>query len=134
MTASYLPAPCAFYADIASTKNNGRPFATVRLVTDDANHPCVDVIKSVSANVITEPAKSVQDDFETLMRAQNIALSPSSTFGLAAVFISPTDNMNVHLPVYKGRDIGSMEASFNPQRLQQLCDIGRGSTIYEIPV
>eukprot|EP00415_Alexandrium_ostenfeldii_P003081 UN3081 len=118
-----------FVDHVARTGNGGRPFASIVLLSDSQDHPCIAYVQARHASATFAPHTEVEDIL-TLMSARNIALSTSSTFGLTGLLLNPNEDVSVFLPTYTGKPL-CCEGNYDAARLAELCRIGRGSAVYE---
>lgn len=154
----YMPAPCAFYQHVIEHGNNGNAFQRVSVISDDAEHPCLDMISQTAANMRTNAIfntlvvvpdvsnsdisssransqytrVSPEDDFMFLVSGTSIAMSASSTFGLSGVAMNPHDKVDIFMPTFSGEPM-CCDGNFDPDRLVELCSVGQHSKIYEMP-
>jgi len=125
----YLPAPCTFVDRVIKGGHNGQPYKQIIMVSDSSDHPCIHYVKIRHQNAHFKPNRAI-DDLYTLISAQNLVLSTSSTFGLAATFLNPGKDLRIYLPTYRGHKL-CCEGNFNPSRFSQLCQISGHSQIWE---
>lgn len=142
----YYPAPCAFYNYVINNENNGSSFKKVVIVSTskqkftgfDGPHPCIKYIqeKNKDKNVVWEE-KSTENDWMKLMAASNVALSTSSTFGMAATMMNIHEKPNIHLPTFsyvkKNPYLEYQDGYFHQRAHDEICGISEGSKVYEIP-
>mmetsp|Transcript_43233 Transcript_43233/g.100194 ORF Transcript_43233/g.100194 Transcript_43233/m.100194 type:complete len:308 (-) Transcript_43233:108-1031(-) len=126
----YLPAPCTFVDRvIRAGREGGLPYEHIVMVSDSDDHPCIGYLKIRHPQAYFRQNRAIHD-FHTLISAQNVVLSTSSTFGLAATFLNPGKDLRIFLPTYSGRKL-CCEGNFNPSRLDQLCQVSRLAEIWE---
>jgi hypothetical protein len=144
----YFPAPCAYFNHVVNNGNNGKAFREVVIIGESANHPCLEYLKNLnvdknfkynggdSAKDIKKDSGTLIQDWMTLMAAKNLALSVSSTFGLAGMMMNVNNETNVFLPVFSpGRPdiLAKTDGYYEARQLNELCAMGSGSQVFEIP-